>query len=355
MPDYPLSQLYFYLTEGCNLACRHCWLAPKLDPAASRYATLPVETFEGILAEARPLGLTGVKLTGGEPLLHPQIDRLVEIVRREALSLTIETNGLLCTPALAAAIARARHPFISVSLDGVDAETHEWVRGVAGSFRAATQAVRVLAEAGLKPQIIFSVLPQNVDQVDALLPLAEALGAASIKFNVIQPTARGSQLYSAEATVSVRDLIALGRRVDTEMAPTTRLRLIFDYPMAFRPLRSVAGHGSRRCGILGILGVLADGHFALCGIGESVPELIFGRAGQDSLETVWRDNAVLQSLRAGLPGRLSGVCGQCLMKTMCLGACVAQNYYRMHDPFAPYWFCETAEELGLFPDTRRLV
>src|SRR5512137_1127524 len=100
MPDYlPLTYLYFYLTEGCNLACRHCWLAPRLDPSGSRYPTLPVETFELILAEARPLGLTGVKLTGGEPLLHPQISRLLEMVRREELSLVMETNGVLLTPA----------------------------------------------------------------------------------------------------------------------------------------------------------------------------------------------------------------------------------------------------------------
>ena len=71
----PLNQLYFYLTEGCNLACRHCWLAPKLDAAGDRYPTLPVELFETAIREAKPLGLSAVKLTGGEPLLHPRITR----------------------------------------------------------------------------------------------------------------------------------------------------------------------------------------------------------------------------------------------------------------------------------------
>ena len=67
----PLSRIYFYLTEGCNLACRHCWLAPGFDPDGSRHAVLPVELFETAIREARPLGLARVKLTGGEPLLHP--------------------------------------------------------------------------------------------------------------------------------------------------------------------------------------------------------------------------------------------------------------------------------------------
>ncbi len=88
-----LTQLYFYLTEGCNLACRHCWLAPKYDPQGDRSSSLPVELFENAIREAKVLGLQRVKLTGGEPLLHPQIRMLLEIVQREELGLVMETNG----------------------------------------------------------------------------------------------------------------------------------------------------------------------------------------------------------------------------------------------------------------------
>ncbi len=76
-PQRPLNQFYFYLTEGCNLACRHCWLAPKLDREGTLYPTLPVDLFETAIREAKPLGLKAVKLTGGEPLLHPQFLQLI--------------------------------------------------------------------------------------------------------------------------------------------------------------------------------------------------------------------------------------------------------------------------------------
>ncbi len=355
-PFPPLNQLYFYLTEGCNLACRHCWLAPKFDATGDRYATLPVELFETAVREARPLGLRGVKLTGGEPLLHPQFLRLLEIVRREELRLVVETNGLLCTPLIAAEIAQSHRPFVSVSIDGADAATHEWVRGVAGSFDAACQAVRHLAAAGLGPQVIFSVMRGNADQVEAMVRLAESLGAASVKFNVVQPTARGEKLHQADEALDVEELIALGHRVDKELAPTTRLRLHFDYPMAFRPLRRItSGDGCSVCGIFGILGVIPSGHYALCGIGEQVPDLVFGVVGEDPLEMVWRENAVLNAIRAGLPGDLQGVCASCLMKGRCLGSCVAQNYYRSGDLFAPFWFCDLAEAAGVFPASRRVA
>jgi SynChlorMet cassette radical SAM/SPASM protein ScmF len=348
-----INLLYFYLTEGCNLACRHCWLAPKLDASGDHYPALPVELFEAAIQEAKPLGLSGVKLTGGEPLLHPHFTRLLEIARREELRLIIETNGLLCTPEIAAEIAKSSNRFVSVSIDGADAATHDWIRGVPGSFKAAQQAVRNLVATGIRPQVIFSVMRRNASQLDAIVRLADELGAASVKFNVVQPTARGEKLHEDQETLSVAELIELGRHVEMELALKTKLRVFFDYPQAFRALNRIAsGDGCNVCGIFGILGVMASGHYALCGIGEQVPDLVFGEVGKDSLELVWREHAILKALREGLPARLEGVCSRCLMKWRCLGTCVAQNYYRKGSLWAPNWFCEQAEEAGLFPASR---
>jgi SynChlorMet cassette radical SAM/SPASM protein ScmF len=347
----PLGELYFYLTEGCNLACRHCWLAPAFDGDGSKHAMLPVALFRDLLDEARPLGLRKVKLTGGEPLLHPHFLELLDVTRAAGLGVTVETNGLLCTPEITAAIAAIKNPFVAVSLDGVDAETHEWVRGVKGAFDKATAAIRRLAEAGIRPQIIMTVMRRNAGQIEPMVRLAEDLGAASLKFNVVQPTARGDQLRSQGETLGIGELIALGRHVDNELAATTKLRLLFDYPMAFRPLRRIARHDSI-CGILNILGVLSTGHFALCGIGMQVPELVFGTAGKDSLKEVWHDNPVLNKIRSGMPGQFKGICSRCLMLQRCLGACLAQNYYGTRDLWAPFWFCRMAEEEGLFPVSR---
>lgn len=350
---YRLGTFYFYLTEGCNLACRHCWMGPRFDPTGNIYPVLPVELFETAIREARPLGLQRVKLTGGEPLLHPHFTRLLEIVRREELSLIIETNGLLCTPEIASEIAKSPDRFVSVSIDGADAATHEWVRGVPGCFEAARQAVRNLVAAGIRPQVIFTVMRRNAGQADAVVRMAEELGASSLKFNVVQPTARGKNLHEDQETLNIADLIKLGRHVERELATKTKLTLFTYYPQAFKALHNLASRdGCSTCGIFSILGVIGSGHYALCGIGEQVPELVFGEVGKDLLEEVWRENAILKALREGLPDRLEGVCGRCLMKGRCLGSCVAQNYYRKGSLLAPNWFCEQAEEAGLFPASR---
>jgi SynChlorMet cassette radical SAM/SPASM protein ScmF len=170
---------------------------------------------------------------------------------------------------------------------------------------------------------------------------------------LVQPTARGEKLHEARETLHVAELIDLGRHVERELAPKTKLRLFFDYPQAFRALSRIAsGDGGGVCGIFGILGVIASGHYALCGIGEQVPDLVFGEVGKDPLEKVWRGHPILKALREGLPGRLEGVCTRCLMNRRCLGSCVAQNYYSAGSFWAPFWFCKQAEEVGRFPASR---
>ena len=157
-------------------------------------------------------------------------------------------------------------------------------------------------------------------------------------------------------TLSVPELVELGRWVERELIPAVDLQLHYHHPPAFRPLSLMYADNDlycNICGILGIIGVLADGSYSLCGIGESMPELIFGHASQDSLAEVWHDNPVLRDIREGMPHRFSGICRDCLLKSRCLGSCLAQNYYRARDLWAPFWFCDQADAHGLFPDSRR--
>jgi len=352
---YPLNQIYFYLTEGCNLRCRHCWIAPKYQSEGNSYPALDLDLFKSIIEQAKPLGLTGVKLTGGEPLLHPQINEILEHTRAENLGLTVETNGVLCTIELASKMAECKNTFVSVSLDGAEAQTHEWVRGVEGCFEDALEGIRNLADAGLKPQIIMSIMRQNKDQMESIVRLAESLGAGSVKFNILQPTARGEKLYDSGEALDIEELLDLGKWVESTLSAATGLHLYYDQPMAFRPLGKMFGSngdGCGVCGILGILGVLSNGSYALCGIGETVPDFVFGHSGTDRLEDIWHKTPVLLKLRDDIPQQLEGICGDCLMKGVCLGSCVAQNYYGSRNLWAPYWFCQEAYNRGLFPVTR---
>ena len=354
-PRYRLNQIYFYLTEGCNLYCHHCWIEPKYQNGNYSYPALDLDLFRSILEQSKPMGLSSVKLTGGEPLLHPNIHEILELIRTQDIRLTVETNGVLCTPELAQEMASCKKPFVSVSLDGADAETHERIRGVTGCFKSALDGIRNLVKAVFKPQIIMTIMHLNKDQMKAIVRLAESLGAGSVKFNIVQPTARGEKMRKAGETLTIEELVYLGQWVGNTLSSSTDLRLHYSHPLAFRPLSKMFGNngdGCGVCGILGILGVLANGSYALCGIGQTVPELVFGHASSESLKDIWNSAPVLLELREGLPNRFEGICGECLMKGQCFGNCVAQNYYLSKNFWAPFWYCDEAQKKELFPETR---
>jgi SynChlorMet cassette radical SAM/SPASM protein ScmF len=353
--NYQLKHIYFYITEGCNLFCQHCWIDSNHLGHNQYQTALEPALFQEIIKQAKPLGLLRVKLTGGEPLMHPQIHELLRIVRDERVELVIETNGTLCTPEISKLIASCNNPSVAVSLDGADRETHEWVRRTKGSFQNAIEGIQNLVNEGIKPQIIMSLMRRNHGHIEDIIKLSEHLGAGSIKFNPIQPTSRGIELKKNGDTLTIKELIEIRNLIYNSLSNKTNLPLIYTYPLAFRSLHSI--FGSERsggvCGILSVLGVLSDGSYALCGIGTVVPNLIFGHAEKDLLKDVWEKSFVLNQLREGLPKKLEGICAKCIMKGVCLGSCIAQNYYRGQSLWKPFWFCEEADKAGLFPTSRK--
>ena len=122
--------------------------------------------------------------------------------------------------------------------------------------------------------------------------------------------------------------------------------------MIFQSLDRLLRHGSDSCGILGILGILANGKLAMCGIGTEIPELTYGLLGKDKVANIWRNNPVLLDLRKNLPEKLEGVCAKCFFKNQCFGFCIAENYYQSQKMTAGFWFCEQAFQAGVFPKHR---
>ncbi|MCP4691586.1 MAG: radical SAM protein, partial [Desulfobacterales bacterium] len=92
----PLTSFYLYLSTGCNLACRHCWITPNLVQGAPDPGDcLDPDLLRKAVAEARPLGLRRANLAGGGPTLHPRFVEIVDMLTREGLAMDLDTNGTL--------------------------------------------------------------------------------------------------------------------------------------------------------------------------------------------------------------------------------------------------------------------
>lgn len=361
----PLRSLYLYLSNSCNLSCRHCWITPRLVNAqADPVEVIDVRALRAAIAEAKPLGLNSVKLTGGEPLLHPGFREICDLATREELDLVMETNGTLLTADLARYLKNETSMgYISVSIDSADAVRHDAFRGAHGAFTAVLRGLDHLVAAGYENvQVIMSVHRHNRDEIEDVARLAAAHGAASVKLNPVTNCGRGAAMDQRGETLDFGQRRALDQYIFKELpallrAEGTTLDLLLHTPLALMPISEILRRqgDTGECGVLGILGILGSGEIALCGIGRNIPELVYGRLGEDSIRAIWLHHPTISKLRAALHDEANypAICRGCTLARRCRTGCVAQNFVNGNRLIWPDAQCEEAYQKGLFPATRR--
>jgi SynChlorMet cassette radical SAM/SPASM protein ScmF len=353
----PLFTFYLYLTNGCNLVCRHCWITPSfVNGKPSPGDCLDIELLKIAVKEGKTLGLGQAKLTGGEPVLHPRFIEIVDFLSKENIKLTMETNATLIDAQLAKHLKNNTTMwFVSASLDSAKPETHDHFRGVQGAFKSTIAGIGHLANAGYKPQIIMCPHKGNIAEIEDVINLAISLGAGSVKFNPVTPTGRGKTMDKQGETLDYEEIIHLVRFIRGELQGRTPISLFIAIPPALSTIREILREKKTggECRVLNILGILGDGEMALCGIGRNIPELCFGRLGEANLRDKWISNPTLVGLRHDLDGDYPGICADCIHARRCLTQCVAMNYARTGKLINPDFLCEESERRGIFPTTRK--
>jgi len=352
--EFPLCSLYINPTRFCNLACRHCWVSPPRKASlGGGDGEMSIREMIEIIKEGVKLGVSSIKLTGGEPLLRKDIVELIEFCSGDGIGVDIETNGTLITEGTARLLKDKRVAHIAVSLDSPFEEKNDAFRGIKGAFRGAVHGIMSLIDEGLSPQVIISLYRDNLRDIAYFLDLMGKLGVRDVKINPIVPLGRGSALWDEGAVPGVGEVLEFSKKL--EVLETFFDGMIYlDLPMAFRPLDKLKAGMCGLCAIKSILGILSDGSVSICGIGYLDKGLLFGNARNDPsvLGKIWREHPVLKSIREDIPAKLEGVCGICVFRNRCLGSCRADVYHNTGSLTAPYWFCRMAYEEGLFPSTR---
>jgi sulfatase maturation enzyme AslB (radical SAM superfamily) len=152
----------------CNIACRHCFIS--CGPKASQIPMMSVEEVQLALHQGQEAGMRHVYFTGGEPFLHLEIRRLVEMAL-EVAALTVVTNGILLDSAmvrwLAATFERSQNSLdVRVSLDGMTAAQNDPVRG-RGTFDEIVAALRRLGASGLSPVVTVVEHEEGLEGAEA--------------------------------------------------------------------------------------------------------------------------------------------------------------------------------------------
>lgn len=149
--------LNYYVTYRCNARCGFCDIWERPSP----YITM--EQAEQNLRDARRLGVKVVDFTGGEPLLHRQIDALLRLAKELGLITTLTTNTLLY-PKWADRL-QGLVDMLHFSLDSPHKEEHNASRGV-DCFDFLQDSIQLAVAKGERPDILFTVMEENVGQIE---------------------------------------------------------------------------------------------------------------------------------------------------------------------------------------------
>ena len=187
------------ITKRCNLACAHCRAAS--DDTGYDDELSAQECF-GVVDSIASAGTPILILTGGEPLLHPNVVEIAGYAVSRGLRVVLGTNGTLITPDLAGVLRDVPISRVGVSLDFPVGELQDGFRGVGGAFDRALRGIEACRQAGIEVQVNSTITKLNVSYLDDLLGLALDLGAVAFHPFMLVPNQAGAGTGRARATRS---------------------------------------------------------------------------------------------------------------------------------------------------------
>lgn len=264
------------------------------------------------LAQRYPRDSVIVAITGGEPLLRPDLAECGKILRNKGLRWGIVTNGMLYDEAMHAKLTAAGLSSITVSLDGLEA-THNWLRNHPESFRRALRALRLIAHPpGLAYDVVTCVHQRNFSELPLLKELLVENGIRNWRLFTISPIGRAA--HDDELQLS-RAQVEQMMRFIAETRRENRIRLTFSCEAYTGKYEEQVRDSYFFCRAgINIGSVLIDGAISACpNIDRSYVQ---GNIYQDDLLEVWDNRFQLMRDRTWMR---TGICQKCQDFKQCLG------------------------------------
>lgn len=321
------------LSEQCNLKCEFCSSSHYTD----QHRRLPDKVVFDIAQDIINLRVFSVILSGGEPLLHPQVYRIIQMLSKGGVQVLLPTNGTLIDETVVECLKESGVGAVQVSIDGKDEKTHDKLRGVKGVFKKSIEAVKRLIEAGLPVGASTTVSTDNIDEIPDIAFLLSNLGVRTYSMRACMPCGRAGPDYKDMAPTPDQWHNALSSIVELRKKITTMEIISMDpllIPIMLDKPEKVAG-GFTSCGV-GRTGcaIGPDGTITPCAYIEEVA----GNITETPLKEIWNTSAVLMKYRSK-DTMLGGKCVTCSWNTNCGGGCKARSYGVYKDISRPDPLC----------------
>jgi Fe-coproporphyrin III synthase len=194
------------LIRRCNLTCKHCYALSADHDYAGELSTAEVST---VMDDLKAFRVPVLILSGGEPLLRPDLFDIAARAKAMRFYVGLSTNGTLIDAPMADRIAAAQFDYVGISLDGLR-DTHDKFRRLAGAFERSLAAVQLLRARGVKVGLRFTMTAMNAHDLPALLQVMRAEQVNKFYFSHLNYAGRGNIHRAKDAQfTATRDALDL--------------------------------------------------------------------------------------------------------------------------------------------------
>lgn len=200
-----ISTAYIEITNQCNLNCATCYNRSGMNREKHE---LSVSQIEGVISSLVSLGARRFLLSGGEPTLHSEFDKVLSLVDKYSeISFGIVTNATTNSKVLANAVHSYSNLTLQISLDGACEESNALTRGK-GNFEKAIDFARSVHSAEGKPLLKMVISKKNYEDIEKFYLLARSLDFIP-EFAFIYRSGNGADNWQSKALTAHEKFKAL--------------------------------------------------------------------------------------------------------------------------------------------------
>ncbi len=356
------------LIRRCNLTCQHCY---SISADRDFPGELSTAEIYHVMDDLKRFGVPVLILSGGEPLLRPDIFEIARHAKEMGFYVGLSSNGTLIGRDNIGHISAIGFDYVGVSLDGLR-ETHDRFRRKQGAFEASLAGIRLCREAGIKIGIRFTVTQDNAHDLPALLELMDEEAIDKFYLSHLNYAGRGNVNRKHDA------VLATSRRVMNTILDACWDRLERGTPKEFvtgnndadgvyflhwarRRFPEREGHMRAKLAQWG--GNSSGVNVAnIDNLGNVHPDTMWwhyslGNVRERPFSVIWNDTG--DPLMRGLkmrPREVKGRCGECAFFDICGGNTRVRAQQLTGDPWQEDPACYlTDEEIGLEAPRERVT
>lgn len=342
--DRPLT-LIAELTYRCPLRCPYC--SNPLDWGSSQYRQeLVTEDWLRVIQQAGQLGVMQIGFSGGEPLLRPDLELLVEAAAAIGLYSTLVTSGTLFTPR-ATRLRDVGLDHVQISIQDSRAQESDTIAGTR-AFEQKLEAARLAKALEFPLTLNFVLHRHNLDRIEEILELCQVLEADRVELANTQYY--GWALHNRATLLPTREQLERAERIVAAARqrrdfPMGILYVIPDYYEDY-PKPCMGGWGRR------VMAIAPHGDVLPCQVARVIPELEFANVGKHSLEWIWFESDAFNRFRG--TDWLSEPCRSCPRREIDFGGCRCQALLLTGDPTATDPVCHLSPHHHLVVEARQV-